>query len=164
MEKHIKAERLVIATYMGCTQGTLNPDEVYKRIAPTTHEIVPIDKLDYDSNYSDLMPVVNKLIGECDDEVVVDIQDCLKYAKGIKDLYDAVLNAIKLINIKKMDAAFMTKDEIKEAMNHFHEIDIDNCTMTHRDWINVVAEALTNPNHLKDFVQEYKVYLEERLD
>jgi hypothetical protein len=53
------------------------------------------------------------------------------------------------------------KDEIIEMFKHYYETDLDNCVMTHEEWIDEVAEALTNPNYLKEFKKKYNDYKQE---
>tara|TARA_B110000977_G_C10911703_1_gene429536 strand:+ start:511 stop:900 length:390 start_codon:yes stop_codon:yes gene_type:complete len=53
-------------------------------------------------------------------------------------------------------------DEVIQLMTHMFELDIDNCTMTHSQWIAEVAEALTDKNYLSDLVKEYREYLSDR--
>jgi|TARA_R110000764_G_scaffold82273_1_gene162482 hypothetical protein len=64
----------------------------------------------------------------------------------------------------KIDSTVATTkaDEVIELMTHMFELDIDNCTLTHSQWVAEIAEALTNKNYLSDLVKEYKIYLEER--
>ncbi len=53
------------------------------------------------------------------------------------------------------------KDSIVEMLKHYYETDLDNCVMTHEQWIDEVAEALTNPNYLKEFKKKYNEYKSE---
>jgi hypothetical protein len=53
------------------------------------------------------------------------------------------------------------KDSIVEMLKHYYETDLDNCTMSHEQWIDKVADALTNPDFLKDFKKEYEEYKQE---
>jgi len=53
------------------------------------------------------------------------------------------------------------KHQLQEKLSHYYELDLDNCLMTHEDWIQELANALVNPTeYLKSFEEEYKEYLE----
>ena len=52
--------------------------------------------------------------------------------------------------------------EIIDLISHLYETDIDNCIMSHSQWVIEVANALTDKKYLSNLVIEYKVYLEER--
>ena len=55
----------------------------------------------------------------------------------------------------------MNTKELQEKLSHYYELDLGNCHMTHEDWIQELANALTNPtDYLKGFEKEYKEYLE----
>lgn len=54
----------------------------------------------------------------------------------------------------------MNKKELKQKLQHYYEIDLNNCKMSHVNWINEITEAITNPKeYLKQFNKEYKEYL-----
>ena len=55
-----------------------------------------------------------------------------------------------------MDKLFRLIDQLK----HFYEVDIDNCDMTHEDWIGEIAKAMSDPNYEQKFNKYYKEYLE----
>lgn len=58
----------------------------------------------------------------------------------------------------------MTQEEIKERLTHYYEIDLDNCTFTHEDWIDELAESMANPKrYLAKFLKEYLIYKNDRL-
>lgn len=56
----------------------------------------------------------------------------------------------------------MNKSEIIGMLTHYYELDLDNCEMSHESWINVVSEALTNPDYLEELKKEYAEYLSAR--
>ena len=39
----------------------------------------------------------------------------------------------------------MTKEQLKQKLIHYYEIDLNNCKMSHVNWINEITEAITNP-------------------
>lgn len=57
----------------------------------------------------------------------------------------------------------MTKEHIKECLEHYYEIDLNNCNFTHEDWIDELAESMANPKkYLIKFIKEYIIYQKER--
>lgn len=53
------------------------------------------------------------------------------------------------------------KHQLEEKLSHYYELDLDNCLMTHEDWIQELANALVNPSeYLKSFEEEYEEYLD----
>ena len=91
-----------------------------------------------------------------------------KKIEELKASYDDPNNGLNtcflLQKIKRLEDPITTTkaDEVIQLMTHMFELDIDNCTMTHSQWIAEVAEALTDKNYLSDLVKEYRVYLSER--
>lgn len=63
--------------------------------------------------------------------------------------------------LNKASGAKMNKEDIIEMMEHMYELDLDNCLMTHKDWIEQIADALTDKKYLVNLKKEYKGYLEE---
>jgi hypothetical protein len=55
----------------------------------------------------------------------------------------------------------MSKLEIISMLEHYYELDLDNCLMSHKHWVEIVASALTNKDYLKELQAEYKIYLEQ---
>ena len=49
--------------------------------------------------------------------------------------------------------------KLKEALTHYYEVDIDNCNMTHENWINELAKAMTYVDYRERFLAEYDEYL-----
>tara|TARA_R110001632_G_scaffold26526_1_gene71675 strand:+ start:949 stop:1143 length:195 start_codon:yes stop_codon:yes gene_type:complete len=45
---------------------------------------------------------------------------------------------------------------------YYYEVDIDNCLMTHKDWIKEIANALTDKEYLSKLKEEVKEYKDER--
>ncbi len=50
--------------------------------------------------------------------------------------------------------------EIKEMLMHYYELDLNNCHMTHQDWIRELSECITNEKYLDNFLKEYKQYIQ----
>jgi hypothetical protein len=55
----------------------------------------------------------------------------------------------------------MNMEEIREKLAHYYELDLNNCLMSHEDWIDELAKALSNPTAYKEeFDKEYEEYKE----
>ena len=104
--------------------------------------------LDFTEAYSDEWGVIPSTVEECKQRM----------EEHIHNTYDT--EYIKeCIEDEKED---LSKAEIVEMLKHYYEIDLDNCTMTHEQWIDEVANALTDENYLNELKKEYEIYLEER--
>ncbi len=58
----------------------------------------------------------------------------------------------------------MTVEQIEEYLMHYYEIDLDNCTFTHEQWISELAKSMANPErYMMEFLTEYANYKLERL-
>jgi len=55
-----------------------------------------------------------------------------------------------------------TKEQIIRMLDFYYESDIENCSMTTKDWIQVVAESQTNPRFMIEFISDFCQYLGER--
>ena len=49
---------------------------------------------------------------------------------------------------------------VLSMLTNLYEIDIDNCVMTHKQWINQIAMALTYKDYYNELVSDYKEYRE----
>tara|TARA_R110000744_G_scaffold6245_1_gene22038 strand:- start:148 stop:492 length:345 start_codon:yes stop_codon:yes gene_type:complete len=49
---------------------------------------------------------------------------------------------------------------VLSMLTNLYEIDIDNCVMTHKQWINQIAMALTHKDYYNELVSDYKEYRE----
>jgi len=47
-------------------------------------------------------------------------------------------------------------------LEFYYEIDVDNCGITNKDWLDLVVQALTDKDFMIDFMDEFMEYLEER--
>lgn len=56
----------------------------------------------------------------------------------------------------------MTKEELKQKLQHYYEIDLDNCAMTNKDWINELALLMTNPSYKDEILKEIEEYKQDR--
>jgi len=45
----------------------------------------------------------------------------------------------------------MEKHEIFNMIERYYDVDLDNCTMTHKDWINEIVTALTDYRYIDKF-------------
>lgn len=67
----------------------------------------------------------------------------------------------------KEHAEFYTEEEqevndLIEKLTHYYEVDLDNCKMTHDDWIGDLANAMLDPEYYNRFIKEYNKYCKER--
>mgnify|MGYP003625405254 CR=1 FL=1 len=93
------------------------------------------------------------------------VEEDIERLKGYyNDPNNGINTCFLLQKIKRLEDSIPTTklNEVRELMTHMFELDIDNCTMTHSQWIAEVAEALTDKNYLSDLVKDYRVYLSER--
>tara|TARA_R110000765_G_scaffold361358_1_gene451551 strand:- start:609 stop:785 length:177 start_codon:yes stop_codon:yes gene_type:complete len=58
----------------------------------------------------------------------------------------------------------MTKEKIISDITYYYEVDLDNCLMTHKDWIKQIADALTDKDYLSKLKKEIEEYKNERKD
>lgn len=56
----------------------------------------------------------------------------------------------------------MSEKEVVDELMHYYEVDIDNCLMSHTDWIKELAKAITDKNYLDKLKEELNIYNEER--
>ena len=54
------------------------------------------------------------------------------------------------------------RNKIIADLAYYYELDVENCQMTHMDWIEEVADALTDPEYLSKLTKELKEYKEQR--
>lgn len=56
----------------------------------------------------------------------------------------------------------MDKQEIIDSLLFYYEVDLGNCLMTHKLWIEEIARALTDEDYLNKFKKEFENYKKER--
>lgn len=49
-----------------------------------------------------------------------------------------------------------------EKLKHYYELDLKNCKMTQEDWIEELAQAMSDPDYTKNFLEDYEEYQRER--
>ena len=54
------------------------------------------------------------------------------------------------------------RSKIIADLKYYYEVDVENCQMTHMDWIEEVANALTDPEYLSKLEKELKEYKKQR--
>ena len=52
-----------------------------------------------------------------------------------------------------------TKEEIRQALLAYYEIDIDNCNMRQIDWIEELSNCMLDREYKNKFRKEYEDYL-----
>ena len=56
----------------------------------------------------------------------------------------------------------MDLHKLKQKLRFYYETDIDNCTMTHDDWITELANAMLHTDFYQEFIREYNEYIRDR--
>ena len=49
-------------------------------------------------------------------------------------------------------------EELIERLEHYYEIDLDNCNMSHKDWIQELAKAMYYSNYKESFIEQHEEY------
>jgi len=49
-----------------------------------------------------------------------------------------------------------------EDLHYYYEIDLDNCAMTNKDWINELVLLMTNPSYKDEILKEIEEYKQDR--
>jgi hypothetical protein len=52
--------------------------------------------------------------------------------------------------------------KILEDLLYYYEIDLDNCAMTNKDWINELTLLITNPEYKNEILKEIEEYKQVR--
>ena len=52
--------------------------------------------------------------------------------------------------------------KILEDLLYYYEIDLDNCAMTNKDWINEIALLMTNSEYKNEILKEIEEYKQDR--
>ena len=52
-----------------------------------------------------------------------------------------------------------TKEEIRQALLAYYEVDIDNCNMRQIDWIEQLSNCMLDTEYKNKFRKEYEDYL-----
>jgi hypothetical protein len=55
----------------------------------------------------------------------------------------------------------MEYTDIREKLIHYYELDLGNCHMSNEQWIEELAECMTNKDYSKKFLKEYTEYINE---
>jgi hypothetical protein len=56
----------------------------------------------------------------------------------------------------------LDKQKLFEMFETYFDVDLDNCTMTHEDWIRHIVEALTDDKYLEKMMVSFQEYEDER--
>ena len=49
-------------------------------------------------------------------------------------------------------------EELIEKLIHYYEVDLDNCEMSHRMWIEELAKSMYYDNYKENFLEQHKEY------
>jgi len=58
----------------------------------------------------------------------------------------------------------MTHQELRDDLEYYYELDLNNCKMTHKSWINEIALLITNKDYKNQILKEIKEYKQIRID
>jgi len=57
----------------------------------------------------------------------------------------------------------MQDNKLKESLIRYYEVDLNNCQMTHKMWIEQLAKCMLNSeDYVKEFIEQLKDYEDER--
>ena len=56
----------------------------------------------------------------------------------------------------------LDKQALFEMFETYFDVDLDNCLMTHEDWIRHIVEALTDDKYLEKMMVDFQEYEDER--
>lgn len=54
--------------------------------------------------------------------------------------------------------------ELINDLEYYYELDLNNCEMTHKLWINEIALLMTNEDYKKEILKEIKEYKQIRTE
>jgi hypothetical protein len=66
------------------------------------------------------------------------------------------------LNDPEEDVMTMQQQKLFQMFETYYDVDLDNCLMTHEDWIRNIVEALTDDNYLDKMMVFFKEYEAER--
>ena len=52
--------------------------------------------------------------------------------------------------------------KIRDDLEFYYELDLNNCGMTHKSWINEIALLITNKDYKNEVLKEIKEYKKVR--
>jgi len=58
----------------------------------------------------------------------------------------------------------MTHKELKDDLEYYYELDLNNCQMTNKSWINEIALLMTNKDYKNQILKEIKEYKQTRIE
>ena len=53
-------------------------------------------------------------------------------------------------------------ENLREELEQYFEVDIDNCEMTHKSWINMIVLLMTTKDFKNELLNEVKFYQKTR--
>ena len=53
-------------------------------------------------------------------------------------------------------------ENLREELEQYFEVDIDNCEMTHKSWINEIVLLMTTKDYKHELLNEVKFYQKTR--
>ena len=60
----------------------------------------------------------------------------------------------------------MTLDykKLRSDLEYYYELDLNNCQMTHKSWINEITLLMTNKDYKNEILKEIKEYKQIRIE
>ena len=158
-------ENKLIAEFMGYAKDS---DELYliddyNLRSEEEYQATYVSEMKFHCSWDWLMPVAQKIYdeGEFDNELVLLIRDSVAEL-NLKNTYESIIDYLKNLNNKMKDKNKITLDELKEKLIYYYEVDINNCEMTDKDWIEELARCMLYDDYKETFFRAYKEYVQER--
>jgi hypothetical protein len=65
---------------------------------------------------------------------------------------------------KELQGSICNKDftQVRDDLQYYYEIDLDNCKMTNVDWIREIALLIVTQNYKAEILQEIEDYKKQR--
>ena len=65
---------------------------------------------------------------------------------------------------KELQGSICNKDftQVRDGLQYFYQVDLDNCKMTNVDWIREIALLIVTQNYKAEILQEVEDYKKQR--
>ena len=54
--------------------------------------------------------------------------------------------------------------DLRDDLEYYYELDLDNCRMTHKSWINEITLLMINEDYKNEILKEIKEYKQIRTE
>lgn len=55
-------------------------------------------------------------------------------------------------------------EKLRDDLEYYYELDLNNCGMNHKSWINEIALLMTNEDYKNKILKEIKEYKQIRIE